>query len=78
MIFCFIVVECNAPRAPDHGSVDTAGVEFVYNQEVRYECDDGYRLQGSEFGRCNENRTWGELPVCESKPNVNEAIRADD
>jgi len=49
-----------------HGSVDTTGIDFFYNQEVQYDCSEDYRLEGNQYGRCNENRTWGELPVCES------------
>ena len=59
-----LAVSCPTPQAPNFGSVDDRGVEYIFNSEVRYSCRSGYKLEGSETGRCNENRTWGELPVC--------------
>jgi len=38
---------------------------FLYGVEVRYRCQLGYRLVGSETRRCTEDADWsGEEPVC--------------
>ncbi|CAK8674434.1 unnamed protein product [Clavelina lepadiformis] len=55
---------CQAPIAPEHGSVDDRGIDYEYNNRITYSCESGYRLEGSEVGRCNENKNWGEVPTC--------------
>nr|XP_039256452.1 uncharacterized protein LOC120333154 [Styela clava] len=54
---------CPEPKAPDNGTVDTATALEV-NQTIKYSCNAGYVLQGSNIGKCGENGTWGEVPTC--------------
>nr|XP_039273576.1 sushi, von Willebrand factor type A, EGF and pentraxin domain-containing protein 1-like [Styela clava] len=58
-----VVRTCPAPKAPDNGTVDTA-TALVVNQTIKYSCNAGYVLQGSNIGKCRENGTWGEVPTC--------------
>ncbi|XP_077973752.1 sushi, von Willebrand factor type A, EGF and pentraxin domain-containing protein 1-like isoform X2 [Styela clava] len=58
-----VVRTCPAPKAPDNGTVDTATALEV-NQTIKYSCNAGYVLQGSNIGKCGENGTWGEVPTC--------------
>nr|XP_039247729.1 CUB and sushi domain-containing protein 1-like isoform X6 [Styela clava] len=56
---------CPAPKAPEHGTVDTSTApDLEYNQIVTYKCDTGYKMQGSNTGTCDENGSWGALPTC--------------
>ena len=43
--------------------VDNGG--FVFKEQVRYKCRDGYRMEGSGTLTCAANGKWiGEIPVC--------------
>nr|XP_039270609.1 sushi, von Willebrand factor type A, EGF and pentraxin domain-containing protein 1-like isoform X6 [Styela clava] len=56
---------CPAPKAPEHGTVDTSTApDLEYNQIVTYKCDTGYKMQGSNTGTCDENGSWGAVPTC--------------
>ncbi|XP_076821854.1 complement receptor type 2-like isoform X2 [Clavelina lepadiformis] len=58
------VKTCSAPIAPVNGEVNDDGIDYTYGNEISYICDPGYELNGSDVGRCNENRTWGDAPNC--------------
>ncbi|XP_039267891.2 uncharacterized protein LOC120342908 [Styela clava] len=59
------VLTCPAPKAPDNGTVDTTTApDFEFGQTIRYSCNAGYVLQGSNIGKCNEKGTWGEVATC--------------
>ena len=57
-------MKCPQPEAPDNGGVDTRGFDLDYQTEIIYNCNDGYILEGSSIGICNENATWGKIPKC--------------
>lgn len=58
-------VSCPAPVTPENGEVDEKYSRGrTYGGEVDYSCFVGFKLDGPQRGRCNENATWGEVPVC--------------
>nr|XP_039258414.1 sushi, von Willebrand factor type A, EGF and pentraxin domain-containing protein 1-like [Styela clava] len=57
------VRSCPAHKAPDNGTVDIAP-DLGFGQTIKYSCNAGYVLQGSNIGKCQENGTWGEVPTC--------------
>ena len=65
--FYVSVVQCPNPESPEHGSVNTRGIEFTFGQVITYGCDQGYKIVGDSEGVCNADGNWGQLPVCESK-----------
>ncbi|XP_076821796.1 sushi, von Willebrand factor type A, EGF and pentraxin domain-containing protein 1-like isoform X2 [Clavelina lepadiformis] len=56
--------KCEDPPQPEHGSVEDSGVDYSYGSRIEFRCDPGFRIQGDPVGRCNENGTWGETPIC--------------
>ena len=63
-LFFVLVISCPPPVPPQNGIVIDDGVEHTFNNEVMYECHQGFLLEGRSSGRCNENATWGEVPSC--------------
>ncbi|XP_038046873.1 sushi, von Willebrand factor type A, EGF and pentraxin domain-containing protein 1-like isoform X2 [Patiria miniata] len=58
-----VAIECPELYAPEHGSIQ--GRRFTYNSQVYLDCEDGYKLSGSEQRRCQGNKTWsGEETIC--------------
>ncbi|XP_077974463.1 uncharacterized protein LOC120329737 [Styela clava] len=56
---------CPAPEALKNGIVDlTTAPDLEFGQTIKYSCNAGYVLQGSNMGKCGENGTWGEVPTC--------------
>ena len=54
---------CTNPGSPAHGRM--VGSDFSYNSVVRYECNEGYILVGSEERRCQADGQWScEQPRC--------------
>lgn len=57
-------VTCPPPVTPSMGLIDDSASDFTYNTAIRYSCQHGYKLEGPSTGTCNENSTWGVVPVC--------------
>ena len=66
MFFCVIVlaITCeDPPKVVGAIMVDSGG--FLFKEQVRYNCRDGYRMEGSGTLTCAANGKWiGEIPVC--------------
>ncbi|XP_076823257.1 uncharacterized protein LOC143469448 [Clavelina lepadiformis] len=64
--FCegVLMKKCEDPPQPEHGSVEDSGVDYSYGSRIEFRCDPGFKIQGDPVGRCNENGTWGETPIC--------------
>lgn len=61
---CAPVICDNPTRVISNGRM--FGDVFTYQSEIRYECDVGYNLLGSEIRRCLENGQWDNpIPVCD-------------
>lgn len=55
---------CGKPVSPDHGSY--VGRDYTLNNEIRYVCDQGYELLGSETSVCRETGKWQNgVPTCQ-------------
>uniref|UniRef100_A0A4Q8K2M2 U31-Liphistoxin-Lth1a_1 n=1 Tax=Liphistius thaleban TaxID=1905330 RepID=A0A4Q8K2M2_9ARAC len=58
------VVQCSTPNHPAKGRVIYSSVG--YGSQLRYECNEGFRLNHKETRVCNSNGEWsGEEPFCE-------------
>ncbi|XP_073178180.1 beta-2-glycoprotein 1-like isoform X2 [Lepidochelys kempii] len=54
---------CSPPPETDNGF--HSGASYRAGGEVRYKCKRGYRLEGPETIRCQENQEWsGPTPTC--------------
>ncbi|KAL4236643.1 biological adhesion [Mactra antiquata] len=57
-------ISCGKPSPPQHGSY--VGRDFTLNNEIRYVCDPGYELVGSETSVCRETGKWSNgVPTCQ-------------
>uniref|UniRef100_A0A8C3EX58 Sushi, von Willebrand factor type A, EGF and pentraxin domain-containing protein 1 n=1 Tax=Corvus moneduloides TaxID=1196302 RepID=A0A8C3EX58_CORMO len=57
-------VTCPAPLPLPNGR--TTGSDFSFKNEVHYQCNDGYSLQGASTLTCQSDGTWdSEAPHCE-------------
>nr|CAB3226759.1 CiBf-3 complement factor B-3 precursor [Phallusia mammillata] len=59
-----LILRCNEPEAPNHGSVATEGVDFNYGSRVDFACDPGYENIGSASAICNKRATWEGMANC--------------
>ncbi|XP_072007404.1 CUB and sushi domain-containing protein 3 isoform X6 [Engystomops pustulosus] len=56
---------CGDPGVPAHGSRE--GTEFRTKSTIRFSCEDGYVLHGSEDRTCLSNGSWtGRQPECKA------------
>ena len=60
------VIDCGPLESPDDGSVSYAA--STYESEATYDCDPGFKLNGTATRVCNEHGIWsGNAPFCEKK-----------
>ena len=56
-------LECPPPNSIDHGTIISNA--RTVGQVIRYNCDEGYRLQGISFRLCLHQKMWSGLdPMC--------------
>ena len=56
-------LECPPPNSIDHGTI--IGNSRTVGQVIRYNCDEGYKLQGISFRLCLHQQMWsGSDPMC--------------
>ena len=61
-------VNCGDPGTPSHGSREPDPVITELSNVVRYSCDEGYELLGSQERTCQVSGEWsGALPTCRSE-----------
>lgn len=62
-------MRCPTLLAPVYGRVIGSGT--AYGTELRFECDDGYKVIGSTERRCQADRSWsGQAARCEGRHDV--------
>ena len=76
------VVQCRRVAQPDHALVMTGHndtrQEHVYNDLMRFSCEDGYELEGHVLLRCEESGRWSGLPpTCQGTKSCTPLILAD-
>ncbi|CAH1773668.1 unnamed protein product [Owenia fusiformis] len=49
-------VNCGTPPACPNGNV--IGTSFVYGSKIKYECKEGFEIQGLQESECQANGTW--------------------
>lgn len=58
-----IAIKCPKHDGPEYGSAEFAG--FNPSHKVRYTCNKGYILKGSQYRTCGYNGLWdGQKPRC--------------
>ena len=61
----YFVAECGALPEPLHGTLSLTGTSF--GSEAKYNCDDGYELEGSKERTCKGDGQWsGTNVVCKA------------
>ncbi|XP_041840984.1 sushi, von Willebrand factor type A, EGF and pentraxin domain-containing protein 1 isoform X2 [Melanotaenia boesemani] len=55
-----VPARCGKPSPIPHGHV--LGSEFGYSSKVKYECDEGYKLNGDPTLVCQSDGLWNKLP----------------
>ena len=59
-------VKCPVPALPLNGKIIAESMLFEYQDIVRFECDKGYKLIGSDSMKCLYTGKWfGHEPECE-------------
>ncbi|XP_076821430.1 complement factor B-like [Clavelina lepadiformis] len=58
------LIRCQTPVSPENGAIEIRSFGFLYGTEIAYNCDQGYILEGNTIGRCNQNKSWGQIPTC--------------
>lgn len=53
-------ITCPVLTDPTYGSVSVSG--YVPHSSAHYECNDGYKLKGHGYLKCQEDGTWNETP----------------
>ena len=62
------VVNCGDPGTPSHGIREPDPVATQLSNVVKYSCDEGYELLGSQERTCQSSGEWsGQLPTCQSE-----------
>ena len=66
ILYLLTAVKCPDVYAPTYGSVDANST--IFQSKVRYYCDHGYKLYGSEYRTCDYTGQWTEEPpTCKRK-----------
>ena len=66
--FVFTAVDCRFPGEPRFGST-IADNGYQLGAEISFECNNGYRMEGSSWAVCTDTGKWEppELPTCHGK-----------
>ena len=66
--FVFTAVDCRFPGEPRFGST-IANNGYQLGAEISFECNNGYRMEGSSWAVCTDAGKWepSELPTCHGK-----------
>ena len=69
--FAFVAVDCRFPGEPRFGST-IANNGYQLGAEISFECNNGYRMEGSSWAVCTDTGRWepSELPTCHGKYSV--------
>ncbi|KFU84394.1 C4b-binding protein alpha chain, partial [Chaetura pelagica] len=60
------VVKCDNPKVENGKKVSGFGSSYSYRDSVRFQCDPGFFLIGSDIITCGEDNTWSPpKPTCE-------------
>ncbi|XP_056156472.1 LOW QUALITY PROTEIN: sushi, von Willebrand factor type A, EGF and pentraxin domain-containing protein 1 [Lampris incognitus] len=59
-----VPAECETPPTPEHGWVNVTDTSF--GSQVRYGCEQGYKLNGESVRQCVSGRLWtDDAPICQ-------------
>ncbi|WAR09791.1 CSMD1-like protein [Mya arenaria] len=59
------LISCATPTNPSNGMVHLLGPDTSFQQQIQYQCDTGYTLEGTAKQDCLANKSWsGNPPVC--------------
>ncbi|NXM78824.1 C4BPA protein, partial [Serilophus lunatus] len=59
-------VTCKNPEVKNGKRLSGFGTEHTYQDTVTFECNDGYRMNGSSLVTCEANSTWSPpVPTCD-------------
>lgn len=65
LLCCCVVVDCDIPVTPSRSTVELLSGTTTFRSEARYECDDGYNLNGDMLRTCASSGVWEpEAPTC--------------
>lgn len=60
-------VNCPVPVIPQNGDIKDSKTSFKFGDIIRFECDQGYKLIGSDNLQCLASGSWfGNQPTCEA------------
>ena len=61
-----LVIDCGDPGTPSNGS--RTGSVFTFGGTVRYRCNQGYKLSGSDIRKCEASGRWsGNKTECKGR-----------
>ena len=60
---CHLVKDCGNPGSVDGGRI-IGNVSSTYGSVVRYECLDGYDMEGQNHTKCQADGRWSKKPKC--------------
>ena len=62
------MVTCNVIQPPLNGEIINLTIPYKYNENIRFRCNEGYKLIGSNTLKCLANGEWlGHMPTCEGE-----------
>ncbi|XP_034167547.2 C4b-binding protein alpha chain [Pangasianodon hypophthalmus] len=59
-----LFVSCESPKIPNAVRIEGRGPPYKYNNFIRYQCNKGYRMEGSDFLTCKEDGWNPPPPQC--------------
>ena len=66
VLIFILVVNCGFPPRPKNGSF--IGELTTFQSSLRFKCDDGFELEGSETRMCTSDKNWsGKEVTCSGK-----------
>lgn len=62
----FADIDCGKLTPPVYGTLHYSNDSTHLDSEVKYSCNNNYRLTGTAIRHCQENQAWsGTAPKCE-------------
>ncbi|XP_060792623.1 sushi, von Willebrand factor type A, EGF and pentraxin domain-containing protein 1-like [Neoarius graeffei] len=77
---CLVMhLKCDAPKINNAVRIEGRAPPYTYKQFVRYKCNEGYKMEGSDYLTCDVNGWNPPPPVCIvikcDAPEINNAVR---
>jgi len=59
----FVALRCSLPRLPRRGAIEPSDkTSFAQGETIRYVCNPGYAIKGSEESTCGASGVWSSAP----------------